>query len=323
MNTAFVFSGQGPFWPETGKDLFKKEQVFRHVIEECEYLIKRIGGWSLKDTLFLSKSDAKIDNTAIAQPAYFAFQVALFTLLQKKGFEPAAVIGHSTGEVAAAYCAGVMNLEDSIKVIYHRGRLMERLTGKGRMLWAKLFYEEAKKILVEYPGQEKVSICAVNEPSSTVFSGEVESIKNFYYYLLDLEIGAIELSFNYGFHCYLVDDLCPELVSSLRGIKASSHEIPIVSTVEGTFLDGERFGEDYWSANIRNTVLFRFGIEALIEEGINNFVEISPRPLLLGSIDECLGYKDVEGLTLPTLDKGFNDFDVLNKSLKVLQTLAK
>jgi acyl transferase domain-containing protein len=130
---AFVFSGQGPQWWAMGRELLETEPVFREVIERCDSLLRPYAGWSLLDELMADEAHSRLDQTEVAQPAIFALQAALTALWRSWGIAPDAVVGHSIGEVTAAYAAGVLSLEDAIRVVYHRARLMQADTGNGKM----------------------------------------------------------------------------------------------------------------------------------------------------------------------------------------------
>jgi acyl transferase domain-containing protein len=154
---AFVCSGQGPQWWGMGQQLVKEESVFREVIQRCDKHVQQLGFWSLWDELTAEESQSRMADTAISQPAIFALQVALAELWRSWGVEPVAVLGHSVGEVAAAYLAGIFNLEDAVRIIYQRGRCMGQASKQGRMLAAGLTVDEAEVLLrrVRRPGEHR------------------------------------------------------------------------------------------------------------------------------------------------------------------------
>ena len=158
----FVFSGQGPQWFAMGRDLLEQEPVFRKTVEHCTDLMGKYSDWSLLDELMADESKSRLNQTQIAQPAIFALQMGLAALWQHWGIKPDAVVGHSIGEVAAACCAGVLNLEDAVFVVYHRGRILERIMGKGRMAAVEVSLAEAKELIKPYNG--RLSVAAVNSP---------------------------------------------------------------------------------------------------------------------------------------------------------------
>ena len=165
---AFVFSGQGAQWPGMGRELLEGEPVFRGLIEECDALVRAEAGWSVLDLLGASDEEPTRP-TEFAQPAFFALEVGLAALLKSWGIVPTAVTGHSVGEIAAAYVAGALTLPDAVRVVVHRARLMQRAEGLGRMVSVDLSEAEALRALA---ANGRVSIAAVNAPTTTVLAGE-------------------------------------------------------------------------------------------------------------------------------------------------------
>ena len=170
---AFVFSGQGPQWWGMGRELLEHEPVFRHTIEVCDALLQQHADWSLLAELTADEANSRLQETAIAQPAIFALQVALAALWKSWGVEPAAVVGHSVGEIAAAHIAGALRLEDAVRVIFHRGRCMDFASSKGKMLAVGCSMQEAARAIQGY--EDRVSLAAINSPSSATLSGDPHS----------------------------------------------------------------------------------------------------------------------------------------------------
>ena len=153
-----------------GRQLLHEEPTFRAAIERCDAIVRRLGDWSLSDELTADESRSRMDITAISQPCIFALQVALAELWASWGVRPEALVGHSVGEVAAAYLAGVFSLDDAVRIIYHRGRCMELAPERGRMLAAGISPDAAQQLLAGYG--DRVALAAVNSPSSVTLSGE-------------------------------------------------------------------------------------------------------------------------------------------------------
>jgi acyl transferase domain-containing protein len=165
----FIFSGQGPQWWGMGRELMKQEPLFREKLDECDKLFKEFGGWSLLDELGRDEAESRLDQTAIAQPAIFALQIGLAALWQNWGVRPTAVIGHSVGEVAAAHLAGIYDLREAARIIFHRGRCMS-VAPNGRMLAASLNMEQAKELVAGHG--DRIAVAAFNSPNSVTLSGE-------------------------------------------------------------------------------------------------------------------------------------------------------
>lgn len=310
----FVFSGQGPQWWAMGRELLNKEPGFRASIEQCDRLLSEHVNWSLLDELNKSESHSRLSETEIAQPSLFALQVALANLWRDWGIEPDAVVGHSMGEVAAAYISGALSLADAIKIIYHRSRLLQQVAGQGKMVAVDLSVVELAR--------DRLCVAAINSPTSTVLSGSealvVEVVQN-------LERKGVLCQFlrgNSAFHSPQVEPLQSELVQALKGLSPKAATIPLFSTVIGQMIDGRDVDATYWSQNLRQTVLFSAAIDELIASGHNRFVEISPHPVLCAAIAQCLHYRQQEGLALPSLRRQVDERQVLLESLGTLYSLG-
>lgn len=281
----FVFSGQGPQRPQMGTQLFAKEPVFRATIEQCHEILRSLGDWSLIDELHAGEMHSRMSETAIAQPAICAIQLALAALWRSWGVRPDAVVGHSVGEVAAAHEAGVLSLPEAMRIIFHRGRCMDHASASGRMLAAALVPEQAREIVSRYEGA--VSLAAINGPASVTFSGDAGAIEDI---ALALEIDGVfcrPVPVNYAFHSAQMDPVQSELLAALNGSKPQPALVPIYSTVTGQLASDGLFERGYWWRNVRETVQFAPAIERLLESGHNLFVEIAPHPVLSGSVREC------------------------------------
>jgi acyl transferase domain-containing protein len=160
-----------------GKQLLDEEPIFRKTIEECDGLIRKHTGWSLITELLAGESQSRLSQTEIAQPAIFAIQAGLVACFRAWGIVPDAVIGHSVGEIASAYTASVISLDDAIRIAIHRAKLMQRVQGKGRMAAVGISYEEAERLVSVYSSE--LSVAAINGPASTVLAGDGASITLF------------------------------------------------------------------------------------------------------------------------------------------------
>lgn len=295
----FVFSGQGPQWWGMGRELFAEEPVFREQIEACDTLIRSFGGWSLVEELHRDEKTSRIAETAIAQPAIFAIQVALAALWRSWGVQPAACVGHSVGEVAAAHIAGALDLTEATRVIFERGRCMDLTTERGRMLAASLTHEDALDLIAPFAG--KICVGAVNGPASVTLSGEGDALERIAAQLDARGLFNRFLQVNYAFHSHQMDPIRGELLKSLSGIEARSPSLPLFSTVTATETTDGDFGDAYWWRNVREPVLFAKTIGLLIDAGHRHFLELAPHPVLAGSIRECLAAKAQRGHIVSSL----------------------
>lgn len=315
----FVFSGQGPQWWAMGRELWQQEPVFRAILEQCDALLAPLTRWSLVKELTADESLSRLAETEIAQPAIFALQVALAALWRSWGVEPSAVVGHSVGEVAAAHVAGVLSLEDAVRVVFHRSRLMQQGTGQGKMAAVELSQAEAELLLAKYAG--RLSIAAINSPTSIVLSGEATALEEVLQ-SLQQQIFCQLLRVNYAFHSPQMEPFQAELVQSLQGLAPQAASIPIISTVTGSWRDGRDFDADYWGRNIREPVRFAAGVDELVQTKHNLFLEFSPHPVLAMNISQCLRHYGKEGAVLPSLRRQEGEQIVMLGSLGILYTLG-
>lgn len=312
----FVFSGQGPQWWGMGRELLREEPVFRETLQECDRLFREFGDWSLLEELGRSESETRLEHTAIAQPAIFAVQVALAALWQSWGVQPAAVAGHSVGEVAAAHVAGILTLREAARVIFHRGRCMDVTAAGGRMLAVALSAPEAKQLVAKYSNQ--IAIAAFNSPASMTLSGEGTALEEIARSLEARGTFCRFLQVNYAFHSRQMDPVKDELLRSLGRVELTRAKLPMFSTVTGRLTDGLELDANYWWRNVREPVRFSTAIDALIEQGRRVFLELSAHPALLFSITECLAHRSTPGVVVPSLRRQEKERAALLGSLGAL-----
>ncbi|MCH8314199.1 MAG: type I polyketide synthase, partial [Nitrospinae bacterium] len=318
---AFVFSGQGPQWWGMGRQLMQQEPVFRAAIKKCDELFSRHADWSLWHELMAEETLSKIHETHITQPAIFSIQVGLADLWRSWGIAPSAVIGHSIGEAAAAYVAGIYSLEDAVRVVYHRGRWLHKMAGKGKMAVVGLPEEKIAKALKGW--ENEISLAAVNSPKSVTISGDPEALEKMIQPLRQQEIFCHYLQVNYAFHSHQMDSARKGLLQSLNGLQCQTGSIPFYSTVRGKLERGDQMGADYWWDNVRNPVRFHKATEKLVQDGFTTFLELSPHPVLGANISECLSHLKRQGTVLPSLNHKEDDRKVMVNSLGNLYSLGR
>jgi acyl transferase domain-containing protein len=313
---AFVFSGQGPQWWGMGRQLLEREEVFRKTMEQCDALLQPLAGWSLLDELRADEAHSRLGRTEIAQPALFAVQVALATLWRSWGIKPDAVVGHSLGEVAAAHVAGVLSLEDAIRVIYHRGRLMQKAAGNGRTAAVELSRAEARRAIAGL--EDRVCIAAVNSPTSTTLAGDADAVESVVETLKQRGVPAVLLRVDCAFHSHHVESTRHQLTEALKGLRPQRAQIPLYSTVTGNVSDGVDMTADYWGRNVRHPVLFEDALTKLMEKHHDVFLEVGPHPVLAGPINQCLRQRRHEGIVLHSLRRGEEEQLGMLRSLAAL-----
>jgi acyl transferase domain-containing protein/aryl carrier-like protein len=316
----FVFSGQGPQWWAMGRQLLEQEPVFRGVIEECDRLMSGYSPWSLLKELTADEEHSRMDETSISQPSIFALQVALAALWKSWGVEPHAVVGHSVGEVAAAHIAGIYTLEEALRVIYHRGRCMDLASSKGRMLGAGLSFEQAKEMIRGY--EDRVSIAAINSPSSVTFSGDPEALNEIHQLLEERQVFTSFLKVNYAFHSPQMEPVQDEMMRALGTLSPADATTSFFSTVTGRREEGDVFTADYWWRNVRQPVRFADAVNGMIDDGCTVFIELSAHPALSGYVGECLSAKDVQGHVVHSLRRKEDERVHMLSSLGGLYTIG-
>lgn len=297
----FVFTGQGAQWWAMGQDLIQREPVFRKVLEDIDSYLKPLAGWSLIEEMTRDEASSQINRTNIAQPAIFGLQVALSELWKSWGIRPSKVVGHSVGEVAAAYVAGAYSLEDAVKVIYHRSRLQDQTGGKGRMVAVGLSQSEARKAIAGK--EDQVQVAVINSPGMVTLAGDTAPLEEVVAGLEAQGKFVRWLRIDYAFHTHQMEPIREELLEVLADIKPLPTSIPYISTVTGGVCEGTKLDAQYWWQNVREAVLFAPAIASLIRAGEDSFLEVGPHPALQNPIMECLSDQNRKGFYFSSLKR--------------------
>ena len=289
----FVFAGQGGQWVGMGRELMRCEPVFRGVVRECEVAFGEFVDWSLVGVL----EGDEVAGIDVVQPVLFAVEVGLAALWRSWGVQPAAVVGHSMGEVAAAYVAGALSLSDAARVICSRSGLLRQVAGRGAMAVVELDAVAVDEVVAGFGGE--VVMAAWNGPMTSVVAGSPQAVDAVVELLSGREVFARRVQVDVASHSPQVDGLRVDLLERLGQVAPRVGSVPLYSTVRGEVLAGDELDAGYWWENLREPVRFAPAVDRLLADGLTCFLEISPHPVLSSAVEQSCRRGGV-GVVLPS-----------------------
>ncbi|ALK29465.1 type I polyketide synthase [Burkholderia plantarii] len=300
---AFVYSGNGCQWAGMGQQLYDEEPLFRAALDEVDALWRADGSASLVEVMRRGASAEWLAATENAQPLLFAIQVGLTRVLDARGLRCDATIGHSVGEIAAAWASRILSLADAVRVIKIRSRAQGATRGSGRMAAAGLSEVAANELIARLGLTALVEVAGVNSAEAVTLAGSLQALQSIeaaqresgrFFQLLDLD---------YAFHSRQMDGIETIVRDELAGLAPLVGDGSFVSTVTGARLDGTALDAGYWWRNIREPVRFGDGIANLIADGVTIFIEVAPHSILRSYMKNSLLAAQAQGAVLPTLKR--------------------
>lgn len=318
-DVVFLFTGQGVQRVGMARDLYDRQPTFRAAVDRCAEILRPMLETPLLSVIYPQDPDSDLVNeTGYAQPALFAVEYAMAQLWRSWGIEPVAVLGHSFGEYVAATVAGAMSLEDGLRMAVERSRLMQSLADTGAMAAISAPELVVAEEIADCP--DRISIAAVNGPTSTTISGEAALVAEICEIFTAREIRAKQLHITTSSHSPLIEPILGPLRAAAEQIGFSPPQIPLISNVSGQLWSWEQAPDaDYWCRHARQPVRFATGVAALLGMGYRNFIEVGPAPTLLGLISDMLP-PEHDALLLPSLRPKQEDWQILLSSVGQLYT---
>ena len=298
---AFVFAGNGAQFPGMGRHAYQANPAFREAIAEADGALRPALGWSVAETIERGVDAERLAHADVAQPLLFAIQVGIVTVLRGLGVEAAGHVGHSVGEIAAAWGAGALSLDAAARVVVARSRQQERTRGDGRMAALALSGAAAEELLGETGSALEVG--AINATQAVTVSGPADAIERLGAEARRRGVAFRALDLYFAFHSAAMEPIRAELIEELTGLASAAPRALLVSTVTGGAVGEGLLDAEYWWRNIRHPVRFTDAMAALVADGFRLFVEIGPNPVLQAYLHDALRAADGQGQVLATLGR--------------------
>ncbi|HTW53587.1 MAG TPA: SDR family NAD(P)-dependent oxidoreductase [Stellaceae bacterium] len=298
---AFVYSGNGAQFPGMGQAAYRASVAFRAALAEADRALSPHLGWSVVERIAGDIAEEELRRADIAQPMLFAIQVAITSLLRDGGAAPGGFVGHSVGEIAAAWAAGALSLDDAARTVALRSRRQEQTRGTGRMAVLALGADTAEALLHELGGE--IEIAAINSARSVTVTGPAGAISRLGKAAAGQSIAWRPLDLDFAFHSVAMEPIRDELIAELGAMSAAAPVGDLVSTVTGARIAAGALDAVHWWRNVRDPVRFSAAIKTLVADGYRLFVEIGPTPVLLSYLRDALHAAEPAGGVIATLNR--------------------
>ncbi|MFC5174993.1 type I polyketide synthase, partial [Streptomyces mutomycini] len=302
VKPVFVFPGQGAQWTGMAAGLVESSPVFAERLAECGEALAPYTDWSLLDVVRRVEGAPSSDRADVMQLVLWAVMVSLAELWRSCGVEPAAVIGHSQGEITAATVAGALSLPDAARLVARRREVTMPLSGKGGMVSVPRPVEWVREQVRQFG--TRLSVAAVNGPTSVVVSGDLDALDAFVSACAAEEVRTRRIAMDYASHSAQIESIRAELADALRGLAPRSAAVPFYSTLTGGLIDTAGLDADYWYRNLRSMVEFEAATAAALADGHTVFIEVSPHSVLTAGLQEIFDAADGDAVALGTLRRG-------------------
>jgi phthiocerol/phenolphthiocerol synthesis type-I polyketide synthase C len=298
---AFVYSGNGAQFLGMGQGAQRESAAFRAAIAEADQALGAFLGWSAAERIAIGVAPEELCRADIAQPMLFAIQVAITNVLRSIGVAPGGFVGHSVGEIAAAWAAGALSLDVAARIVASRSRQQEQTRGLGCMAVLAVGEPEAQALIAELA--TGLEIAAINSARSVTIAGDAAAIAELTVEAVRREIISRPLDLDFAFHSAAMDGIKDRLATELAGISSAAPVGDLVSTVTGGRVVAGELNAAHWWRNVRDPVRFAVTVDTLIADGYRIFVEIGPRPVVLPYLREALRAVESAGHSIATLDR--------------------
>ncbi|MGX1760975.1 condensation domain-containing protein [Streptomyces lydicus] len=318
---ALVCSPYGQQWIGMGRSLYAGEPAFRTALEECDRELMRHAGWSLVRELMLDEPEARTGDVGVMQPVLFAVQVGIAAWLEANGVRPAAVVGHSLGEIAACVIAGVLDVPDAARLVHHYSDQQRRVTGPDQgMAAVELSAEDLEVYLSKRGG--RVYVATKNGPRTTGLAGDRAELESIVANLTERDVLCAMIRVDLAAHSPAIDSIAEDLRKAVHGIRARPGRIPVMSSVTGEWLDWRDVTPDYFVRNLRHTVELDRATRHLLASGHNVLVEVGAHPVLAPALQQSVDDWTGDAVVLTTMHRAQDDRTGLREVLGSLTELC-